>query len=90
MGDALMREIGCPSCKYGRTEIVSSEVEGRLTRIKRKCITCGAELATYMYNDAVAPLGNTPPPTPSEMPDIVGPLRDDKGKLLWNPEGIEP
>jgi hypothetical protein len=80
-----MREIGCPSCKYGVTEIVASEVVGRRTNIKRRCTTCGAEMETYKYDDGTIVVGNMPPPTPAPMAESIGPLRNEHGELLFDP-----
>lgn len=78
-----MMEIGCPSCKYGvMDEIVMSEVIGKITRIKRKCNRCGDVMSTYKYDDGGHVVGNMPPPKPSIMPDLIGPLRTATGELL--------
>jgi hypothetical protein len=81
-----MKEIACPSCKYGVTEIVAIEVVGRRTNIMRRCSSCGAELATYKYDDGTIVAGNMTPPPPPPMVDLVGPMRDETGNLLFNPE----
>jgi len=85
-----MREIGCPSCKYGVTEIVSEEIVGRRTNIKRRCTSCGAELETYKYDDGTIVVGHMPPPPPAPQFDTVGPMRDEHGALLFDPPGVDP
>lgn len=95
-----MREIPCQGCKYGNaSEIVSSlvydnltkrGVTGKWTKITRKCPSCGATLKTYKIDPGTIAVGNMLPPSPPVMPDTIGPLRDERGRLLFDPVAVDP
>jgi len=77
-----MREIACPSCKYGVTEVVASEADWRRLNITRRCMTCGAQMQTYTCDDGGTVIGNMPPPKPPPQVESIGPLRNEQGELL--------
>ena len=87
-----MREIACPSCKYGVTAIEAktinlfTEVSVTKMLIKRRCTSCGAEMNTWTIDERVPLPGNMPPPKPPPRFEQATEMRDDHGNLLFNPE----
>jgi hypothetical protein len=79
-----MREIQCLSCKYGRTRISFRETIGNITRFKRECISCGAELATYIVDEGKVPVGNMKPLPPAPQFDAVGMTVNEYNKIVPN------